>query len=81
MVTTSYGTGLLRNAFLYVDSGVDLSKADVNHDGYVDAVDVQLVINSVLELAKSASVDADVNRDGRVNVLDIQTVVIEALGK
>ncbi|NIA13828.1 MAG: hypothetical protein GWP08_07080 [Nitrospiraceae bacterium] len=78
IVTTSDGTGVLREAFRYVDSGASISKADINGDGKVDAIDVQLVIRAVLQTAKSG-LDADVNRDGRVNAADIQVVINEAL--
>lgn len=78
VVTTTAGTSAMPDAFVYVASGAVISKADVNQDGVVDAVDVQLVINAVLGAAKSG-VDADVNRDGRVNSVDIQAVINEAL--
>jgi hypothetical protein len=80
VVVTPAGPDTLPEAFAFVDTGTPISKADVNRDGVVDAVDVQLVINAVLETAKSR-MDADVNRDGRINALDIQVVVNEAVGK
>lgn len=80
-LTTAYGTGIMRGAFSYVDSGAEISEADVNRDGHVDAVDVQLVINAVLQMPKNTEVDPDVNRDGHINVLDIQTVVVVALDR
>lgn len=79
VVTTTAGTSGIPDAFVYVASGEAISKADVNQDGVVDAVDVQLVINAVLSAAKS-TVDADVNRDGKTNSVDIQAVINEALG-
>jgi len=78
VVTTTSGTSSIPAAFVYVASGTAVSKADVNHDGVVDAVDVQLVINAVLMATKN-EVDADVNRDGKVNSIDIQAVINEAL--
>jgi hypothetical protein len=78
VVTTASGTSAMAGAFVYVASGTDISKADVNRDGVVDAVDVQIVINTVL-LATKSVVDADVNRDGKVNSIDIQAVINEAL--
>ena len=78
VVTTTSGTSSMPDAFVYVASGTDISKADVNRDGVVDAVDVQLVINAVL-LATKNEVDADVNRDGKINSIDIQAVINEAL--
>jgi len=78
VVTTVGGAGILRQAFAYLDTGASIAKADVNRDGKVNAVDVQLVVNAVLQRSKAAT-DADVNRDGHVNAADIQVVVNEAL--
>ncbi|MCX5771175.1 MAG: dockerin type I domain-containing protein, partial [Candidatus Hydrogenedentes bacterium] len=78
VVTTTAGTNFMTNAVVYVASGAEISKADVNMDGVVDAVDVQLVINTVLMATKN-EIDADVNRDGKVNSVDIQAVINEAL--
>ncbi|MCX5758180.1 MAG: dockerin type I domain-containing protein [Candidatus Hydrogenedentes bacterium] len=55
-------------------------KADVNLDGVVNAVDIQLVINAVLQKA-DPHIDADVNRDGMVNAADIQIAINEALSR
>lgn len=52
---------------------------DVNGDGQVNALDVQLVINAVL--GKSVPHDADVNGDGKVDALDLQQVIIVALSR
>jgi len=51
---------------------------DVNYTGYVDAVDVQLVINAALELLGDD--DCDVDGNGYVDALDVQLVVNAALG-
>jgi len=80
VVTTATGSGAIRDAFAFVETGASILKADVNGDGIVNAVDVQLVINAVLELSKAGG-DADVNRDGRINSLDIQAVVNASLRK
>ncbi len=50
---------------------------DINADGKVDIVDVQLCINVFLgvELDPDISALADVNGDGNVNVIDVQQVV------
>ena len=80
VVVTAAGSATATKAFTFDDSGVPISKADVNRDGTVDAVDVQLVINALLEMSKS-SVNADVNLDGAVNALDLQVVINEAIGK
>lgn len=54
------------------------SKADINGDKTVDAVDIQLVINAVLGKAVGV-LDADANLDGEINAADVQTVVNKAL--
>lgn len=81
VVTTAYGTGILREAFTFTDSGTPVVKADVNRDGKVDVIDVQLVVNSVLQRSKSAILNTDVNCDGHVNSGDIQSVVFATLNK
>ncbi len=79
VVVTAAGPTTMQEAFTFVDTGSSVLKADVNHDGKVDAVDVQLVINAVLELSKS-QVDADVNLDGKINAADLQVVINKAIG-
>ena len=51
---------------------------DVNGDGAVDAVDVQLVINGALGLPIAH--ESDVNGDGSTNALDVQLVINAVLG-
>ena len=50
---------------------------DINADGRVDIVDIQLCINVFLgvELDPDISAQADVNGDGNVNVMDVQMIV------
>ncbi|MBI4556496.1 MAG: hypothetical protein HY706_02845 [Candidatus Hydrogenedentes bacterium] len=52
---------------------------DIDADGGVDAVDVQLVINAALGLDIGA-LDADVNQDAQVDAVDVQLVINAALG-
>jgi hypothetical protein len=47
---------------------------DVNHNGILDAADLQLVVNAVLGL-DIAPYNADVDGDGRLTAADIQTVI------
>ena len=61
------------SCFTFTDGAGSIVKADINGDGSVSAVDVQLVINGVLGTEKTYDVDA--NRDGVVNAADIQVVV------
>ncbi len=51
---------------------------DINDDGIVNAVDVQLVINAALGL--DSEYDTDVNNDGVTNASDVQLVINAALG-
>ena len=53
---------------------------DINQDGPVDAVDVQLVINGALDIDIGGR-DADVNGDGSVNAVDVQIVINAVLGQ
>jgi len=52
--------------------------ADVDGNGVVNALDIQMVINGALGLGGFAG--CDVNSDGVVNALDIQMVINGALG-
>ncbi len=54
--------------------------ADVNNDGVVNAIDIQLVINAALGIPINPEYNADVNNDGAVNALDVQLVINAALG-
>jgi hypothetical protein len=51
---------------------------DTNADGFVDAVDIQMVINEVLGL--STGYDCDLNEDNDINAVDVQLVINAALG-
>ena len=53
---------------------------DVNGDGQVTAVDVQLAINAALGFQIDPSYDADMTGDGNVTATDIQIVINAALG-
>lgn len=81
-VRTVSGTGTYPSAFRYVNSLDDLDKEDLNVDGKVDAVDIQIVAGAVLADAKAlakATNSPDVNGDGQVNAADVQLVVNRAL--
>jgi hypothetical protein len=81
VVESMDGIGRISSGFRFVGDGAELFKEDVNKDGRVDAVDVQLVTAGVLRTADAAkaAVDGDVNGDGKVNAGDIQAVVNRAL--
>ena len=56
---------------------VALSDGDVNGDGAVDAVDLQLMINAILLESSSCACDVD---GGGVSASDLQSVVNRVLG-
>ncbi len=57
-------------------SGIPI-EADVNQDGQVNVLDVQLCVNVILGTETNPDIvaHADVNEDGDVNVLDVQNIV------
>ncbi|MBI4558729.1 MAG: PQQ-dependent sugar dehydrogenase [Candidatus Hydrogenedentes bacterium] len=52
---------------------------DLNRDGFVDAVDVQLIINAALGI-DVGDIEADVNQDNTLTAVDVQLVINRALG-
>jgi len=54
--------------------------ADVNGDGVVNAVDVQIVINAALGLSVDPAHEPDINRDNTINAVDVQQGINGALG-
>jgi hypothetical protein len=52
---------------------------DLNGDGKVDILDVQVMINRILNM-QSPAVGCDLNKDGSVNVLDLQFLANVVLG-
>lgn len=81
IVESMDGVGRSVGAFRFIGDASDLLREDVNKDGRVDAVDVQLVTGDVLKTGEAAKqgLATDVNGDGVVNSLDIQMVVNRAL--
>ncbi|MBI4556403.1 MAG: PKD domain-containing protein [Candidatus Hydrogenedentes bacterium] len=69
---------VLEAGYLYSDVANCGQPADVNSDGGVNAVDVQVVINDALGL--DTGYNSDINRDGNVNAVDVQLVINAALG-
>ena len=57
---------------------IPLSDGDVNGDGSVDAVDIQLIVNAIL--GYDISYDADVDGGGGVSATDLQAVINIVLG-
>ncbi|MBI5095461.1 MAG: VCBS repeat-containing protein [Candidatus Hydrogenedentes bacterium] len=56
-----------------------LTLGDVNYDGVVNAVDIQLVINGALSIDISPY-NGDIDGDGQVNAVDVQLAINAALG-
>ena len=55
-----------------------LNHCDVNANGAVNALDLQMLINAILSGTNLSN--ADMNRDGKVDVLDLQTLNNVILG-
>jgi hypothetical protein len=55
------------------------SACDVNQDGAVNVVDVQLSINQIL--GRTGCINGDVNGDGSCSVVDLQRIVLAVLGQ
>ena len=53
------------------------SPCDVNNDGVINVIDVQVIVDQVLGLMPPIS---DLNGDGNINVVDVMIVVNAALG-
>jgi hypothetical protein len=69
-------TGDVSLAAQYVSTA---ASGDVDGDGYVNAVDVQLVINGALGL--TVAYNTDVNSDHVTNAIDVQLVINAALAR
>jgi hypothetical protein len=50
---------------------------DMNHDGVVNIVDVQMIVNQVLGISLAT---CDLNGDGKIDIVDVQIVVNASLG-
>ena len=79
VVTSANGPGRQTNAYTYIGDGSSIQVVDVNNDGKIDALDVQLVVSAVLGFQNKSTLDADANRDGQLNSMDVQVVVNGAL--
>lgn len=61
-----------------ITNSTTASRCDVNGDGAVNVLDLQVIINAILAGTFSAALD--LNRDGRVDVLDLQVLSTVILG-
>jgi len=75
-VSDDQGGSVTSDVSVTVISDVD-ARADVNHDGVVNALDLQVVIANYGQTVGSPGCDAraDANADGVVNALDLQIVI------
>ena len=55
-----------------------LNSCDVNSDGLVNVIDVQLSVNQALGV--TACTTSDINGDGQCNILDVQRIINAGLG-
>jgi hypothetical protein len=53
----------------------DILKYDYNHDGKVDSVDAELLINVIADITAADNPEFDVNGDGEIDVSDITALV------
>ncbi len=60
------------------DAVTIIPSLDLNGDGNVNVVDVQLIINAVLGISSQGN--EDVNGDGNVNAIDVQLIINGVLG-
>jgi len=73
-VITPLGSGVSSSAFI-----VTSSRCDINGDGSVNVLDIQLLINTILGVPGSPA-SCDINSDGITNVLDLQVLINVILG-
>ncbi|MBI2424987.1 MAG: M4 family metallopeptidase [Candidatus Hydrogenedentes bacterium] len=79
-VQVAAGPVTLEDAFTFVDpASLSLEITDVNNDGKVDSLDIQMVVEAIMRAAKATG--TDVNRDGATNSADVQLVINRALGR
>ena len=64
-------------SFDFMGGSSQVLKGDLNNDGDINALDIQIVINACV--AGSSDAVYDINEDGVVNGLDIQSVIILAV--
>ena len=74
---TALAAGVLLYCCITLPAQPQQPDYDLNHDGAVNVLDLQLLVNAILS---GAGGGADFNGDGVVNVLDLQLLVNRILG-
>ena len=59
---------------VYTSQGGDITKGDVNNDGYVDLLDAELLNDHILNKTKLTSESADINGDGLIDSFDLMSL-------
>ena len=83
---TKFASPVVANGRVYVVTqsnqlqvyGLLNTACDVNQDGVVDVLDLQLVVDAMFGQQSSTS---DINGDGQVNIIDLQMVFNAATGQ
>jgi hypothetical protein len=75
-------TGWSMGAYEYDSGSPPLPREDINQDGQVNSLDLQLCINVILGIEKDPIIlqRVDVNLDGETDEVDLQIIVEEVLG-
>ena len=78
----SAAAGTNKTYFLDIFPGTSTKKGDVNADGKIDIVDLNIVINIVLgsDQASNYNGRADVNSDSKIDIVDVNAIINLILG-
>lgn len=81
-VQTLYTNGVLSSWSNRVRASIDWERGDVNHDGEINIVDVNQVVDAILKGIKSSrAIDVcDINGDQEINIADINSIIKIILG-
>ncbi|MBZ5496317.1 MAG: hypothetical protein LAP85_07935 [Acidobacteriia bacterium] len=75
---TVLGAGVLLCCSISLPAQLPQPDYDLNHDGSINVLDLQILVNAILAGVQTGS--GDLNGDGSVNVLDLQLLVNRILG-
>ncbi|MBQ0115691.1 MAG: leucine-rich repeat protein, partial [Bacteroidales bacterium] len=82
LLLTSNAAGSNKNFYLDIFPNTSAKKGDVNADGKIDVVDLNIVINIILgsDQASKYNGRADVTGDSKVDIVDVNAVINLILG-